>query len=175
MRYLLVIFYLLLMQACGTAEHQKEKSEAVKRKTPAVKAKINEKAIAAKAFINAPYATPTPSPTAEPTDDKVVVLGAPTATTLPVVSLPNGVDYVAAPVNWADAMMKAPAGKRLATRDELFALWDSGALKGLHFSTGVIWTANAKDSSEAWCLSTYDGSLAYSSMGGMLSAVYVNQ
>lgn len=176
MRYLLVIFYLLATQACGSAEHQKEKSEAVRKKTPAVKAKINEKAIAAKAFINAPFLEPSPSPTPMPEEDdgRVVVVGT-TPTSLPVQSLPNGVAYVSTPVNWADAIAKVPAGKRLATRDELFALWDEGALKGLHFSTGVVWSASAKDSSEAWGLSTFDGSLAYSSMSAMLSAIYVDK
>jgi len=171
MRYLIL---LMLLVACGREEQARD-SENIKRKTPAVKAKINEKAIAAKAFINAPFATPTPSPTAEPVDDKVVVVGAPTTSTLPSVELPNGVTYVATPVNWADAMEKVPAGKRLATRDELFALWDSGALKGLHFSTGVVWTASAKDSNEAWGLSTVDGSLAYSNMSNLLSTVYVDK
>lgn len=161
MRYLLV--FLLLAVACGSAEHQKEKSAAVKRWG-------KDKGVAAKSFINEPYATPSPSSTSEPVDAMVVVVGAPTSTETTI----EGMTYVSAPVTWADAMMKAPAGKRLASRDELFALWDNGTLKGLKFSTGVVWSASAKDSSEAWALSTFDGSLVFSSMNGLLSAVYVD-
>lgn len=170
----------LLTVGCGSAEHQKEKSAAVK-------AKIDEKSRAMDVFFS-----PKQSPAAEAVDrsgmdepatvqDQAVV--APNqavtvqsqAVTATNIDAPKGTFYVAAVVSWADAVNKTPEGKRLATRDEIFALWDSGAFKKVQFSTGGVWTSSLKNSLEVWTLNTYDGSLSSSQKSNSLSTVYVDK
>ncbi len=181
------VIALMVSVGCGSAEHQKEKSAAVK-------AKIDEKSRAMDVFFS-----PKQSPAAEAVDrsgmdepatvqneavsapnqavtaqNQAVTATSPAAPIDAPIDAPKGTFYVASVVSWADAVNKTPDGKRLATREEIFALWDSGAFKKVQFSTGGVWTASQKNSLEVWTLNTYDGSLSSSEKTNGLSTVYVD-
>jgi len=176
--FLLLILAQAAIAACGSAEHQKEHNAALKKWA-------DQKSRATDKYFRPEKVTPSPAAdavegqtapvetAAQPVAEQVPVV-APAAAATPTATV-KGTLYVAAVVSWADAVNKAPAGKRVATRDELFALWDGGAFKSTQFSTGAVWTSSEKDTLDVWCLSTFDGSQASSLKSNALSTVYVDK
>jgi hypothetical protein len=77
-------------------------------------------------------------------------------------------------LTWGDAIQKAPAGKRLATRGELLLLWDQGYFKGKQFAIDDVWTSTAKDANQAYAVDMVNGQLDFTNKYNVLNAVYVD-
>lgn len=86
----------------------------------------------------------------------------------------KGVQYVASAVTWGDAIQKAPAGKRLATRGELLLLWDQAYFKGKQFAIDDVWTASTKDDTHAYAVDMVNGQLDFTVKYNLLGAIYVD-
>ncbi len=74
---------------------------------------------------------------------------------------------------WQEAVDQAPAGYRLATRAELVALVDAGALADLEPSGPVVWSATEVEARTAQMVELADGQSTPADKALALAALYV--
>ncbi len=173
-----LILSMLLFVACGhepSAAEQKEKEHAAEVKGKAAGRWIDIRTTNADKALHAKDTTKPTDPVAHtgnvPAKPVAVVPAACDKVTYPM----TGVQYVAAQVDFATAEKNAPKGKHLVTCGEARTLYDAGALTGIQFSAGQVWTATMKDTVNAYLLGVDDGSIDNGDINGAFGAIYVGE
>lgn len=180
-----LIVLIVTLAACGSAAQQKARTKAFSRY-------VNDKSHSASDATSGkdsqadssttgqqPISAPASSPQAAPIAQAQTTTASTATCTSGSTQQPGAVDtiigavYVSKLVTWKDAMNKAPAGHRLATRGEVLILFDSGALKQINFSLPAVWTASETGVTDAWVVEIMDGSLSQNGKGNQLPAIYV--